>query len=71
MLMTGVTPGPNPQPLDAQDYACLIGLAFRGSNTVARLLSTRMALGGKPTDAFSVTTDKVLDELGAKWGIHL
>jgi hypothetical protein len=71
MLTTGVTPGPNPQPLDAQDYARFIGLAFRGTNTVARLLSTRMALGGRPTDAFSVTVDKVLDELGAKWGIDL
>jgi hypothetical protein len=71
MLLTGVTPGPNPQPLDAQDYARFIGLAFRGSNTVARLLSTRMALGGRPTDALSVTMDRVLDELSAKWGVDL
>jgi hypothetical protein len=71
MLTTGTTPGPNPQPLDAQDYARFIGLAFRGANTVARLLSTRMALGGDPTDAFSVIRDQVLDELGAKWGIDL
>jgi hypothetical protein len=71
MPTTGLTPGPNPQPLDAQDYARFIGLAFRGSNTVARLLSTRMALGGAPTDAFSVTVDKVLDDLSAKWGVDL
>jgi hypothetical protein len=71
MLLTGVTPGPNPHPLDAQDYARYIGLAFRGAGTVARLLSTRMALGGDRTDALSVITNQALDALGAKWGIDL
>ena len=71
MLLTGVTPGINPQPLDAQDYARFIGLAFRGANTVARLLRARMALGGDPTDALSVAMNEVLDDLSEEWGIEL
>jgi hypothetical protein len=71
MLLTGVTPGPNPCPLDAQDYARFIGLAFRGANTVARLLSTRVALGGDPNDAFSVAMDKALDQINAVFGLDL
>jgi hypothetical protein len=69
MLLTGVTPGPNPHPLDAQDYARFVGLAFQGASTISRLLRARHDLpGDEPMTTF---LDQILDDLGSEWGIQL
>lgn len=71
MLLTGVTPGPNPRPLDVHDYARFIGLAFQGAGAVSRLLRTRQALGGEQNDEFRKFMDEVLDQASAELGIDL
>jgi hypothetical protein len=71
MLLTGVTPGSDPRPLDANDYARLSGLAFQGASAVSRLLRTRHDLGGDQNDAFFGSLGQALDRLSAEWGIDL
>jgi hypothetical protein len=71
MFQTGTTPGPNPQPLTAQDYANVIGLAFRGCGTLSRLFRARRALGGEQLDAFHAVMDKALDLLSEQLGRQL
>ncbi len=71
MLLTGLTPGPNPRPLDAGDYARFIALAFHGAGAISRLLRARHQLGGDQRDEITSFFDQALDELSAKWGIEL
>jgi len=71
MLLTGVTLGPDPHPLDALDYARFAALAFQGASVVSRLLHTRQHLGGEPSDIVHNLFSQVLDELGAEWSIPL
>jgi hypothetical protein len=71
MLLTGVTPGPNPQLLDAQDYARLASLAFQGAGTVSRLLRARQAISPADADLMHRALEQALDEIGAEWGIDL
>ena len=71
MFQTGTTPGRDPQPLTAQDYACVIGLAFRGCGTLSRLLRARRDLGGEQLDAFHIFIDEILDFLSEEWGGQL
>ena len=71
MFQTGTTPGPDPQPLTAQDYANVIGLAFRGCGTLSRLLRARKDLGGERLDAFHALMDQVLDDLSEEFGRQL
>jgi len=70
MLLSGTTPGPDPRPLDAQDYARLISLAFQGSSTISRLLRAKSALPDDPNAPPSFL-DQVLDELSVEWGVEL
>ena len=70
MLLAGTTPGPDPRPLDAQDYARLIALAFHGSGTISRLLRTKSALPEDPNAPPSFIA-QVLDELSVEWGVDL
>lgn len=70
MLLTGVTPRPNPIPLDAQDYARFAGLAFQGASAISRLLRARQALGGD-TDPMTGALNQALKELGEEWGVDL
>jgi hypothetical protein len=69
MLLTGYTPGPDPAPLDALDYARYSGLAFRGAITVSRLLRARHDLGGDRSDATLGFLDQALDQLSSEWGL--
>ena len=71
MFRTGTTPGPDPQPLTAQDYVNVIGLAFRGCGTLSRLLRARKDLGGEGLDALQAVIDEVLDDLSEEWGRQL
>jgi hypothetical protein len=71
MFQTGITPGPNPQPLTAQDYTNVIGLAFRGCGTLSRLLRARKDLGGEQSDAFHAFIDEALDLLSEEWNCQL
>jgi hypothetical protein len=71
MLLTGYTPGPDPAPLDALDYARYSGLAFQGAATVSRLLRVRHDLGGDGSDAMLGFLGQALDELGSELGLQL
>ena len=71
MLLTGLTPGADPQPLDALDYARYAELAFRGASTVGRLLRARHALGGVQADAFHQSLQEALAEISEELGIEL
>jgi hypothetical protein len=71
MFQTGTTPGPEPQPLAAQDYTNIIGLAFRGCGTLSRLLRARGDLGGEQLDAFPGFIDEALDLLSEELGRQL
>ena len=71
MLLTGLTPGPHPHPLDAGDYARFIALAFQGAGAISRLLRVRQQLGGDQSDHILSFFDEALDELSAEWGIEL
>jgi hypothetical protein len=50
MLLTGQSPGPDPRPLDAADYARISALAFRGAGAISRLLRAHHDLGGQHID---------------------
>ncbi|MFC2038076.1 hypothetical protein ACFLYD_09015, partial [Chloroflexota bacterium] len=71
MLLTGVTPGPNPHTLDAQDYARFAALAFQGAGTVSRLLRARQAITTDDANPMAGFLDQVLDEFSAEWGVEL
>lgn len=71
MLLTGATPGPDPRPLDAHEYARFIGLAFQGVGAISRLLRARQSLGGDDVDGLSAIINEALDELGEEWGCDL
>lgn len=71
MLLTGSTGGTRPRRLDTADIARLVGLAFQGARTVARLLEIRHDLGGDGDDGFLATINETLDELSEKWGFQL
>ena len=67
MLTTGATPGPDPKPLTAEDYARFIGLVFQGAGAVSRLLRAQAALPGNSTE-FEQVMKKALEELGPELG---
>ena len=69
MVLTGLTPDPDPQRLDAQDYARFIGLIFQGINTLSRLLRVRHDLPGN--DRWEEIVNWTLDALSEEWGIEL
>jgi hypothetical protein len=56
--------------LSVEDQIRALGLVFHGTRTIARLLRDFHALGGDVT-RLAKTTNKVLDDLAAKWGIDL
>ena len=68
MILTGLTPDPDPQPLHVQDYARFIGLTFQAANTLSRLVRVRFEL---PDDPWTRIMDMVLDDLSEEWGIEL
>ena len=69
MVLTGLTPDPDPQRLDAQDYARFIGLIFQGINTLSRLLRVRHDLPGN--DRWEEIVNWTLDAPSEEWGIEL
>jgi hypothetical protein len=70
MLHTGTTLGDNRRPLHLEELVRLIGLAFQGVRTVARLLAIKNTLGpGETLVTQAIYT--ALDELSAEWGIEL
>ena len=71
MLHSGATPGPDPQPIDSQDYVRLLGLAFRGTGAISRLLRVQIQLPGCDNDGIHQSISDALDELGEMWGIDL
>jgi hypothetical protein len=71
MLLTGLSPGPAPRPLDVVDYARFSSLAFQGVATVSRLLRARQDIGDSPNDVVRRIFGEVLDGLGEEWGIDL
>jgi hypothetical protein len=71
ILLTGVTPGPNPDPLTARDVARFAALALQAAGTISRLLHTRQTLPGARDAQMITFLDSVLDELGNEWGIEL
>ena len=66
MVLTGMTPDPDPQPLNVQDYARFIGLTFQGINTLSRLLRVRQELpDNSPFEEFiNLWLDGLSEELG-------
>jgi hypothetical protein len=56
--------------LDAAALARLAPLAFRGSQTVARLLRDQRALTGDSADGIAGAIGQALDELATEWGIE-
>ena len=70
MLVRGVTPGPDPKPLDAADYARVIGLTFQGAGALSRLLRANAVLS---VDEIGMTPEenRMYDELSAELGIDL
>ncbi len=56
--------------LSTADQVRALALVFHGTRTIARLLRDFQALGGDVT-RLAKTTNQVLDELAAKWGIDL
>jgi hypothetical protein len=71
MLHTGVTPGPDPTPLSAADYARYAGLTFQGASAISRLLRARQTLEGDQGGALSRIVDLALDGLGQELGVDL
>ncbi len=71
MLLTGLTPGPNPRPLDAHDYARFVGLAFQGAGAISRLLRARHALSPGDPGEVHVPMGAILDQLSKDWSIEL
>jgi hypothetical protein len=70
MLHTGTTLGDHGQPLTSEELIRLIGLAFQGVRTIARLLAVKRDLGDGDS-LFMQTINVALDELSAEWGIEL
>ena len=70
MLVTGQTPGSDPRPLEALDYARFVGLAFQGAGTISRLLRANHAVGGQ-TSEIPRAIAAALDVLGPQWGLEL
>ena len=70
MLYTGATLDGDRRRLDPEELIRLIGLAFQGVRTIARLLAVKHTLGAGDS-AFSKTMNAVLDELAADFGIDL
>jgi hypothetical protein len=70
MLLTGATPGPEPTPLDLQDYARFAGLAFQGANTISRLLRARKDLSWD-SDPLTSAVHQALEEMSEELGMEL
>jgi hypothetical protein len=70
MLHTGTTLGDHSQPLSSEELIRLIGLAFQGVRTIARLLTVKHDLGDGDS-LFIQSMNFALDELSAEWGIEL
>ena len=71
MLVTGTTPGSNPQPLTAADCARFIGLTFHGAGVLSRLLRASRALSPGLSDPLAAAINEALDEIGREYGIEL
>ena len=69
LIVTGLTPGPDPRPLDVADYVRFFGLTCRAANTLSRLLRVRHDLPGN--DRLQAIFDVALDTLSEQWGVEL
>ena len=70
MLGTGATLGQDPRPLGDEEYVRLIGLAFQGVRTIARLLAVQKNLG-RGENQWQQVVGRALDALSEKWGVEL
>jgi hypothetical protein len=70
MVVTGETPGDNPSPLDSQDHARYVSLAFQGVGAISLLLRANHALGGG-SSAIPEAIESALDALGERWDLEL
>jgi len=68
MILSGLTSGANPQPLNVQDYARFIGLTFQGINTLTRLLRVRKDLpeGDRLDEFIDIWREAVFEEYGVE-----
>lgn len=71
MLVTGETPGPNPRPLEPQEFARYVGLAFQGAGAISRLLRANYMVGGGQISEIPEAIESALDELSVRWGVEL
>jgi len=69
MISSGLTPGPDPQPLGPDHYARFFGLTFQATNTLSRLLRVRSDL--PDGDRWTQIMNTALDALGEQWGLDL
>jgi hypothetical protein len=60
----------DPRPLGREEYIRLIGLAFQGVRTIARLLAVQKNLG-RGENQWQQVVGRALDALSEKWGVEL
>jgi hypothetical protein len=60
----------DPRPLGREEYIRLIGLAFQGVRTIARLLAVQKKLG-RSRNLHRQMIDGALDALSEEWGVQL
>jgi hypothetical protein len=70
MLHSGTTLGEDARALESDELLRLVGLAFQGVRTIARLLLVQDSLGHGDS-LYAQTINAVLDELSAEWGVEL
>ena len=70
MLHAGTTLGEDARALESDELLRLVGLAFQGVRTIARLLLVQDSLGHGDS-LYVQTMNAVLDELSAEWAIEL
>jgi hypothetical protein len=59
------------EDLEPAEFARLAAMVFTGANTVARLLRTRHAIGGRSNEEMDAIFAEVLPEVGKQWGLKL
>ena len=59
------------EDLEPAEFGRLAAMVFTGANTVARLLRTRHAIGGRSNEEMDAIFAQVLPEVGKKWGLKL
>jgi hypothetical protein len=68
IISAGTTPGPDPKPLTAEDYARYVGLVFQGASTIARLTRIQVTLPDHVSN-FEKYMEEVIREYGEEIGV--